>query len=163
MENVWYNAPLTAVSTDITRVGGEYAAVGMVRYDEKGNRYQLVKVTTGYSAQLGKVILAWDGGADFSVEPAVENGRCSGVATFVGNIPSGSYVWMQDYGPADNVQSTGTKGAFVGAGAGNVGANLIVNLTLAGATLLAGYVGWGMADNVGGLQRVFIAPGFVTT
>jgi len=167
MENVWYNAPLTAVSTDINRVGGEYATLGMVRYNHDGRRYVLMLYTGSNQSGSGKIILGGDGGTAYGVDQAASGGRCGGVTTIApaslvgGSLLTGSYLWMQTYGEATGVMCSGSVlGGFVKSIGSGIGGLLTVQNTIASATTMVGFVGWGASATVSSLANIFVNPGF---
>jgi hypothetical protein len=159
-----YGTPLDAVSTDIRKVGGLDAYLGMVRHGRDGKKYVLVQSNASIGASTSRIILAYDGGEAFKVTQAAANARCNGVPATNNAISGGDYMWMQVYGRCDNVISTGTKGSYIGSAGSGVGATLALDTGIdeGGADTLtfAGYVGWGIEDSASSMQSVFIEPGF---
>lgn len=167
-----YPTPLDEVSSDITKVGGEGAYVGMLREGADGKLFVLAQLSTGSVAAGQKLILAYDGGTA-KVVAAASTSRCSGVnAGTRFTISSGYYFWMQVYGRADNVLCSGVT---LGTEVGSAGAGVATSLTLvslvthvaasdADFTLhLTGKIGWALTAEASNLCSVMINPGYVWT
>lgn len=170
-----YPTPLNSVSSDIKKVGGDDAVLGMLREGPDGRQYVLVQshdVSADFSA--GKLILALKGGQSFKVTLAADTGRCSGIAGTSKVVASGDYFWMLVRGRSDLVLvPSGTAGTWirsVGTGVGgSITTGLVGNINLsAGAGSEAftltncGVIGWAItaADGTTSLASVEVNPGF---
>lgn len=148
-----FDTPLDIVSSDIKKVGGQNAFLGMLRYSNNGKVYELVRMISGGSitGALGKYILGYKGG-QAAVQTTGSGARCSGVTVTTANIVANDYFWMQIAGRADGVfapnATIGTWIQCVGAGVGGSLTPVNVVDSSAGAFTLNnnGVIGWALSD-----------------
>jgi len=177
-----YPTPLYAVDSDIKKVGGDDAYIGMTREGPDGKQYMLVQsFDVNGSYTTGKLIIGWKGGQIGKASLVTAPGRCLGVtiATSV-TISNDQYFWIQTDGRADGVVSTGaTKGTYlypisagIGSSMNGVGGNPAVLSTIteghAGTSAddftvtNYGVVGWCISDTDANNQvSVIVKPELV--
>lgn len=169
-----YSTALYVVDSDIEKVGGKGAFVGMDREGPEGKQYVLVQsydISVNFSN--GKLILAFKGGQTFEVTLASNTGRCSGLpADGVTSVSAGKYFWMQTRGIATNLITSGvTDGTSVGSLGSGVGGSLTLINTIthvaasdADYTLTrTGSIGWAIGNEVSAKSTVYIRPDYEWT
>jgi hypothetical protein len=156
-----YPFPLNVTDTDIEKVAGKGATLGMEREGPDGKRYLLVRnaASSGVSSATTQIV-GFKASTAFTVEPAGANGQCDGIHS-VGCVPAASgYFWIQ-VGGAASLTGTQTKNSFVGSLGAGVGGDLTPDYDLAAVATYAGYIGIAIEDaSTTGL--VWIRPGFIT-
>lgn len=171
-----YATPLYEVDSDIEKVGGKGAYLGMLRETPDGKEYVLVQshdITADFSSL--RLILGYKGGQAFKVVLAASGGRCDGVSP-VTNRPmtAGKYFWMQTHGRADNVLVlSGDAGTPIASNGSGVGVSLDLSTTFAidtdgteAFTLTVnnnGVIGWCIANAVNNLCSIQIRPNYQWT
>jgi hypothetical protein len=176
---------LKIVSSDINKVGGEYAYLGMIREGVDGREYKLVQ---SYDISLAKTVSATrqyivglKGGTGFKVQLALDSARCNGVtvAGLSDNIVSdnpgagvvGSYFWIQVKGIASSVYAPGgVIGTYMYSTGTGIGTTMsIVSGVDSDPTAIftlnrVGVIGWTISNpDSDNLCAVDIAPGYQWT
>jgi len=145
-----YPTRIDAVSTDIEKVGGKNATVGMAREDHEGRKYVLLK--SGGNILTG-IMLGFGFASGLVTKSAGNTVPHFGVNTTGKSLAANDYFWCQVYGQA----TTATDGSVVDMKL--VASDANGNSAISGAAGINEYViGFAIGDDVGTVGNVFISP-----
>jgi hypothetical protein len=158
-----YPFPLTVTDTDIEKVAGKGAYLGMVRESPDGKKYLLVRNNASGTLATNPIILRFVNGGGFTIAAAGANEPCDGIHSIGVPVVTNAYFWMQTDGIA-SLTGTQTKGKFVGSIGAGVGGDLTPTYSIneggVDTHTLAGYIGIA-AEDASTTGAVYIRPGFI--